>query len=80
MHYDAPEVGEICSRDQVADEFDVVHPLSASDEAIAQAVCDAEVPALLATLSMLTGDERLIDSRFQPPPVRMGATISLKED
>lgn len=57
------------------DEFDHVNAIVASDEEIAAAVLDADLPALLAALATLTGDDRLLADDLQPPPIRMGASI-----
>jgi 4-hydroxyacetophenone monooxygenase len=55
--------------------FDQVDPIVASNEEIAVAVQDADLPALLAALANLTGDERLLAADLQPPPPKMGASI-----
>lgn len=55
--------------------LDHVEPIVASDEEIARAVVDADLPALLAALAVLTGDASLIADDLRPPPTRMGASI-----
>lgn len=55
--------------------FDDVRPISASDAEIAAAVADADLPALLAALAMLTGDETFIGADLQPPTPVMSASI-----
>lgn len=55
--------------------FDQVAPIVASDEEIAAAVQDADLPALMAALATLTGDDRLLADDLQPPPPKMGASI-----
>lgn len=57
-------------------EFDEVLPITADDEAIGGAVDDADLPALLAALAMLTGDESLLREDLRPPTPPMGATIA----
>jgi 4-hydroxyacetophenone monooxygenase len=55
--------------------LDDVEPIIANDAEIAQAVNDADLPALLAALAVLTDDETLLADDLQPPPLRMGASI-----
>lgn len=55
--------------------FDHVEPITASDDDIARAVVDADLPALLATLAVLTDDVALIAEDLRPPPSEMGASI-----
>lgn len=55
--------------------LDRVAPIVASDDEIADAVRDADLPSLLAALSVLTGDEALIADDLQPPRSKMGASI-----
>jgi 4-hydroxyacetophenone monooxygenase len=55
--------------------MDYVKPIIASDAEIAKAVNDADLPALLAALAVLTGDETLLADDLQPQPSRMGASI-----
>jgi len=57
------------------DKLDQVAPIVASDADIAAAVKDADFPALLAALAVLTNDERLLADDLRPPPSRMGASI-----
>lgn len=57
-------------------DFDRVAPIDASDAQIETAVKDAELPALLAALAMLTGDEALIADEFKPPSPSMTARIA----
>ena len=56
-------------------EFDAISPIIASDVEIEAAVADADLPALLATLAMLTGDDALIADDLKPPTPPMGASI-----
>lgn len=56
-------------------EFDQVDPIIASDDEIAAAVQDADLPALLAALAALTNDERMLAEDLRPPPTKMGASI-----
>lgn len=53
--------------------FNGVEPIEASDEFIRQAVEQADLPSLMATLAMLTGDTSLIASDIKPPvpPIRV---------
>lgn len=55
--------------------FDEASPISASREEIEAALLDADLPALLAALAMITGDEELISDDLRPPTPPMGATI-----
>ena len=55
--------------------LDHVEPIIATDAEIAKAVNDADLPALLAALAVLTGDETLLADDVRPPPSRMGASI-----
>ena len=56
--------------------FDQVAPIHATDEEIAAAVKEAELPALLAALAMLTGDEALLADDLKPPSPSMTARIA----
>lgn len=56
--------------------FDRVDPFEASDQDIAAAVQDADLPALLAALAMLTGDEALLADELKPPSPSMTARIA----
>lgn len=56
--------------------FDRVEPFEASDQDIAAAVQDADLPALLAALAMLTGDEALLADELKPPSPSMTARIA----
>lgn len=56
--------------------FDRVVPIAATDAQIAAAVQDAELPALLAALAMLTGDEALLADELKPPSPSMTARIA----
>ncbi|MGJ7491477.1 flavin-containing monooxygenase [Variovorax sp. ZT4R33] len=51
--------------------FDQVSPITASDEEIQNAVAEADLPALMATLAMITGDTSLIAPDLKPslPPM-----------
>ena len=55
--------------------LDHVEPIIATDAEIAKAANDADLPALLAALAVLTGDETLLTDDVRPPPSRMGASI-----
>jgi 4-hydroxyacetophenone monooxygenase len=55
--------------------LDHVEPIIATDAEIAKAVNDADLPALLAALAVLAGDETLLADDVRPPPSRMGASI-----
>jgi 4-hydroxyacetophenone monooxygenase len=55
--------------------LDHVAQVVASDDEIAAAVQDADLPALLAALATLTNDKRLLSDALRPPPARMGASI-----
>ncbi|MES2028245.1 MAG: hypothetical protein V4477_03625 [Pseudomonadota bacterium] len=55
--------------------LDHVDPIVASDEEIARAVVDADLPALLAALAVLTDNDSLIAEDLRPPPSKMGASI-----
>src|ERR1700747_1419230 len=57
------------------DKLDQVAPIVASDADIAAAVKDADFPALLAALAVLTNDERLLADDLRPPPSRIGAQM-----
>ena len=56
--------------------FDRVEPIAAGDAEIEAAVKDAELPALLAALAMLTGDRALIGAELKPPSPSMTARIA----
>ena len=56
--------------------FDQVEPIRATDQEIAAAVQDAELPALLAALALLTGDEALLADELKPPSPSMTARIA----
>ena len=56
--------------------FEQVAPIRATDEEIAAAVKDAELPALLAALAMLTEDEALLADDLKPPSPSMTARIA----
>ena len=55
--------------------FNEVSPIAASREEIEAAVEQGDLPALLAALAMITGDESLIAEDLRPPTPPMGATI-----
>ena len=48
--------------------FNRVENIDATDDFIRQAVDQADLPALLATLAMITGDTSLIAPDLKPPP------------
>ncbi|MBN9410484.1 MAG: NAD(P)-binding domain-containing protein [Burkholderiales bacterium] len=58
------------------DRFDRVAPIHASDDEIARAVADAELPALLTALAVITGDESLLADELKPPSPSMTARIA----
>ena len=47
--------------------FNQVEPFEASDEFIRQSVDQADLPSLMVTLAMLTGDTSLIGPEVKPP-------------
>lgn len=55
--------------------YDEVLPIQATREEIEEAVQQADLPALLAALAMITQDEALIAEDLRPPSPPMGATI-----
>jgi 4-hydroxyacetophenone monooxygenase len=55
--------------------LDHVLPIHASDAEIEAAVSDADLPALLAAMAILTDDDRYLAEDLQPPPFKMGASI-----
>lgn len=55
--------------------FDRTLPITAGDAEIRAALREADLPALLAALTVLTGDERLIASDLLPPSPPMTASI-----
>src|ERR1700676_133638 len=55
--------------------FDATQPITADDLQIWQYVEDAELPALLSCLAMVTGNEATISDEFRPPMPPMGASI-----
>lgn len=57
-------------------DFDRVAPIEADNAQIEAAVKDAELPALLAALAMLTGDEALLADDLKPPSPSMTARIA----
>jgi 4-hydroxyacetophenone monooxygenase len=63
------------SKLQGVSKLDHVEPIVASDAEILKAVNDADLPALLAALAVLSNDETLLADDLQPPPTRMGASI-----
>lgn len=56
--------------------FDDVEPITASNEEIAAAVAQADLPALLASLAVLTGKRELIAPELRPPLPPMSASIA----
>ncbi len=56
--------------------FNRVEPIDASDEFIRQAVEQADLPSLMATLAMLTGDTSLIAPEVKPPVPPMRVEIA----
>lgn len=56
--------------------FNRVEPMNASDEFIRQAVEQADLPSLMVTLAMLTGDTSLIGPEIKPPVPSMGVEIA----
>lgn len=55
--------------------LDLVSPIVASDVEIRKAVEDADLPALLAAVAVLTNEEELLADDVRPPKTRMGASI-----
>jgi len=74
MNLTPPQPVALAKLDGVG-KLDHVEPITANDQDIAKAVDDADLPALLATLAVLTGDEKLLAPDLRPPPLRMGASI-----
>lgn len=60
----------------VMEQFNRFEPIAAPDDFIRQAVEDADLPALMATLAMITGDTSLIASDLRPPSPPMLTTIA----
>jgi 4-hydroxyacetophenone monooxygenase len=60
---------------EVMDEFNRVEKIHASDGLIRQAVEEADLPALMAALAMITGDTSLIAADLEPPTPRMTAVL-----
>ncbi|MBS0532028.1 MAG: NAD(P)/FAD-dependent oxidoreductase, partial [Proteobacteria bacterium] len=56
--------------------FDTTQKIVAIDEEISGYLKDAELPALLACLAMITGDTRTISRDLRPPMPPMGASIA----
>jgi len=56
--------------------FDQVDSIRASDAEISDAVRDADLPALLGALAMLTGDEALLADDLKPPSPSMTSRIA----
>ncbi len=57
-------------------DFDLVHPISLSDIDIQDAVAQADLPALLCAVAMLTGDDALLSEDLRPPTPPMSSTMS----
>ncbi len=55
--------------------FDEVSAITATREDIEAAVLQGDLPSLLASLAMITGDESLIAEDLRPPTPPMGATV-----
>lgn len=64
------------ARTGTLEDFDTVAPIQASDAEIEAAIKDAELPALLAALAMLTGDDAMIADELRPPSPPMTARIA----
>ncbi|HVX75293.1 MAG TPA: NAD(P)/FAD-dependent oxidoreductase [Bradyrhizobium sp.] len=56
--------------------FDATREITATDEQIREYLQDAELPALLACLAMITGDTQVISRDLRPPMPPMGASIA----
>jgi len=56
--------------------FNQVEKFDVADDFIRQAVDQADLPALLATLAMITGDTSLISEDLKPPTPRMTTAIA----
>lgn len=67
---------EAMAQQEGMSDFDRVARIEASDDAISQAVAQADMPALLAALAMLTGDMALIADELKPPTPSMTSTIA----
>jgi 4-hydroxyacetophenone monooxygenase len=57
-------------------DYDRVQPINVSEVEIKKALEDADIPALLCALAMLTGDEALLSEDLRPPTPPMSSTIS----
>lgn len=57
-------------------DFDTVEPIRATDDEIRLAVKEADLPALMAALAMLTGDDVFLSEELRPPTPPMGASIA----
>ncbi len=60
----------------IMEQFSRYEKIDASDEFIRQAVEDADLPALMATLAMITGDTSLITGDLKPPTPPMLTAIA----
>ncbi|VTY38415.1 4-hydroxyacetophenone monooxygenase [Xylophilus ampelinus] len=60
----------------VMEQFNRFGPIEATDEHIRQAVEEADLPALMTTLAMITGDTALIAADLKPPSPPMLTTIA----
>lgn len=57
-------------------DFDRVYPITLSDIEIEDAVAQADLPALLCAVAMLTGDDALLSEDLRPPTPSMSSTMS----
>ena len=62
--------------DDALELFNRVERIDATDEVIRSAVEEADLPALMATLAMITGDTALIATDLKPPAPSMATTIA----
>lgn len=60
----------------VMEQFNRCEPIDAPDDFIRHAVEEADLPALMATLAMITGDTSLIAADLKPPTPPMLTTIA----
>lgn len=76
MRVKAEDLPAMSEQEETLAAFDRVLPIQASDAEIEAAVRDADLPALLATLAMLTRDPALLADELKPPSPSMTARIA----
>src|SRR5688500_554673 len=76
MRLKAEDLPAMPEEEETLAAFDRVQPIQASDTEIEAAVRDADLPALLATLAMLTQDPALLADELKPPSPSMTARIA----